>query len=73
MLHFSASKFSGIHLGKQVDPANYTMTSHSKIVTLKTIQMVMDLGVNVDAELPFGQHVEIQAQKANTLFGMLRS
>ena len=35
--------------------------------------MVMDLGVKLDSELPFGQHVKIQAQKANTFFGMLRS
>ena len=31
-----------------------------------------DLGVNVDLELTFSKHLEVQANKANTILGMIR-
>ena len=71
-LRFNATKCKVMHLGKQSDPASYSMTSDGKAVTLETIQMEKDLGVNVDADLVFDQHVAIQTKKANKLLGMLR-
>ena len=71
-LRFNATKCKVIHLGKKSDPASYSMTSDGKAVTLETIQMEKDLGVNVDADLVFDQHVAIQTKKANKLLGMLR-
>ena len=71
-LRFNAAKCKVMHLGKQSDPASYSMTSDGKAVTLETIQMEKDLGVNVDADLVFDQHVAIQTKKANKLLGMLR-
>ena len=40
--------------------------------TGKLHSMEKDLGVNVDADLVFDQHVVIQTKKANKLLGMLR-
>ena len=71
-LRFNATKCKVMHLGKQSDPASYSMTSDGKAVTLKTIQMEKDLGVNVDADLVFDQHVAVLTKKANKLLGMLR-
>ena len=71
-LRFNATKCKVMHLGKQSDPASYYMTSDGKAVTLETIQMEKDLGVNVNADLVFDQHVAIQTKKANKLLGMLR-
>ena len=62
-LRFNATKCKVMHLGKQSDPASYSMTSDGK---------KKDLGVNVDADLVFDQHVAIQTKKANKLLGMLR-
>ena len=71
-LRFNATKCKIMHLGKQSDPASYSMTSDGKAVTLETIQMEKDLGVNVDADLVFEQHIEIQTKKANKFLGVLR-
>ena len=48
------------------------MTLDGNIVTLETIQMEKDLGVNVDADLVFEKHIAIQMKNANKLLGMLR-
>ena len=61
-----------MHLGNQSDLASYFMTSDGKMLTLEAIEMEKDLGVNVDANLDFVQHVAIQTKKANKLLGMLR-
>ena len=41
-------------------------------VTLEVTECEKDLGVNVDAELKFSKHIEIQVNKANNILGMIR-
>ena len=62
-IHSNATKCKVMHLGKQSDPASYFMTSDGKAVTLEGTQMEKGLGVNVDADLVFKQHVAIQTKK----------
>ena len=60
-----------MHLVNQLDLASYFMASDDKTLTLEDVQME-DMGVNVDANLDFVQHVTIKIKKANKLLGMLR-
>ena len=41
-------------------------------VTLEVTECEKDLGVNVDPELKFSKHIEIQVNKADNILGMLR-
>ena len=41
-------------------------------VDLETTVLEKDLGVNVDPELKFSQHIERQVNKANKILGMIR-
>ena len=41
-------------------------------VNLETTHLEKDLGINVDPELKFSKHVEIQVNKANKILGLIR-
>ena len=71
-LRFNASKCKVMHVGKQTEISNYSMTANNKTLTLETTQTEKDLGVNVDKDLNFEEHVQIQTKKANKLLGMIR-
>ena len=36
------------------------------------LELEKDLGVNVDLELKFSKHIEIQVNKANKILGLIR-
>ena len=69
LLHFNATKCKIMRLGNLSDLASYFMTSDGKMLTLEAIEVEKDLGVIVDANLDFVQHVAIQTKKANKLLG----
>lgn len=71
-LRFNASKCKVMHIGKQDDPAQYHMTSDGSKVTLEECDMEKDLGVNVDNDLKFSKHVQIQVNKTSRLLALLR-
>ena len=48
------------------------MTSKGESVTLESVIVEKDLGVNVDSDLRFSKHVSIQVQKANRLLSLIR-
>ena len=48
------------------------MSLEGKEVPLETTEMERDLGVNVDAQLEFDKHIEMQVNKANKLLGMIQ-
>ena len=62
-LSFNTTKCKGMHLENQIEPSNYCMSGNNEMNTLETIHMEKDLGVNVDDELNFEEHVQIQIMK----------
>ena len=62
-LSFNTTKCEGMHLGNQIEPSNYCMSGNNEMNTLETIHVEKDLGVNVDDELNFEEHLQIQTTK----------
>ncbi|RUS72071.1 hypothetical protein EGW08_020166 [Elysia chlorotica] len=71
-LRFNAEKCKVMHIGKNEDPNEYTMRSKGECITLESVSTEKDLGVNIDSDLKFSQHVSIQVNKANRLLALLR-
>ena len=73
-LKFHTGKCKVIHFGNKNVQQNYTMKKHNseERETLATTNSEKDLGVEVDSELKFSQHVEKQVGKANRILGQIR-
>ena len=71
-LRFNAEKCKVMHIGRNNDKRKYCMNSNGSQITLETISLEKDLGVNIDEELKFSKHISIQVGKANKLLGLLR-
>ena len=71
-LRFNATKCKVMHLGNQQDPVTYYMQSSETAVELEEISIEKDLGVNVDRDLNFTEHVHAQTVKANRLLCLIR-
>lgn len=71
-LRFNAEKCKVMHIGKNEDHHDYKMTSKGKRISLESVSLEKDLGVNVDSELKFREHINIQVNKANKLLALLR-
>lgn len=68
-LKFNADKCSVMHLGKQETPTEYTMNNS----ILKKTTVEKDLGVHIDNELKFHNHVAKAVLKANRILGMIKN
>ena len=66
-LCFNTTKCKVMHLGNQAEPSDYFMLANNELNTLETVHMEKDLGVNVDDELNFEEHVQIQTTKATMI------
>jgi hypothetical protein len=73
-LRFNADKCNVLHLGKINKQQSYDMRKHgsSDKKTLGKSSLEKDLGVHVDKDLRFSQHIETQVNKANKLLGLIR-
>jgi hypothetical protein len=73
-LRFNADKCNVLHLGKNNKQQSYDMRKHgsSDKKTLGKSSLEKDLGVHVDKDLRFSQHIETQVNKANKLLGLIR-
>ena len=73
-LRFNADKCKVLHMGKNNEQRCYKMRKHgsSDRVTLEKSEIERDLGVQVDKDLRFSQHIETQVNKANRLLGLIR-
>jgi hypothetical protein len=73
-LRFNADKCKVLHLGKKNRQFEYEMRKHASTETnrLQATELEKDLGVNMDNELKFSKHIEIQVNKANRLLGLVR-
>jgi ribonuclease P/MRP protein subunit RPP40 len=69
-LRFNAGKCKVLHIGSSNPQYTYTMTKNK--VVLETTDLEKDLGVNIDAQLKFSKHVEMQVNKSNRILGLIR-
>ena len=60
------------HIGNRKPQVEYTMQQENIDTELETTKLEKDIGVHVDDNLKFDQHVELQCGKANKILGMIR-
>ena len=70
-LRFNEEKCKVMHLGQYNLHYDYTITNGGKDTTMGGPQM-RDLGVQIDHDLKFDQQVEMVANKANKMLGLIR-
>ena len=69
LLKFHPEKCKHMRIGRKSDStATYTLQGHN----LETTHEEKDIGVKIDDNLEFEQHVYEKVQKANQMFGLLR-
>ena len=71
-LRFNEEKCKVMHLGQYNHHYDYTITSGGKDTTLGETTNERDLGLQIDRELKFDQQVEMVANKANKMLGLIR-
>ena len=71
-LYFNEEICKVMHLGQYNNHYDYTITSGGKDTTLGTTTNERDLGVQIDSEIFFYQQVEMVANKANKMLGLIR-
>ena len=68
-LRFNGDKNKVLHIGRDNEHYEYYMDRDTKIGVTTNER---DLGVQIDPDLKFNQHVETVTSKANRMFGMIR-
>jgi hypothetical protein len=71
-LNFNSSKCKVLHIGRTNQQFTYTMSDKAGTYHLESTTLEKDLGVHMDPELKFSQHIEKQVNKANQILGMIR-
>ena len=71
LLGFNCDKCNVLHLGKNNPRYTYTIKNNDKITIMKETKCEKDLGVHIDPELNFNEHILKQTQKARSLSGMI--
>ena len=71
-LRFNEEKCKVMHLGRNNHKYEYAIASSGTNTTPGETTDERDLGVQVDRELKFDQHVELIANKANMMLGLIR-
>jgi predicted transcriptional regulator len=71
-IKFNADKCCAMHLGTANIKHSYFMNSLDTNIKLVETTVVKDLGLNVDNQLKFSIHCQIQVSKANKILGLIR-
>ena len=71
-LRFSEEKCKVMHLGQYNHHYHYTIINGGKDTTMGETTNERDLGVQIDRDLKFDQQVEMVANKANKMLGLIR-
>ena len=71
LLGFNCDKCKCLHLGKNNKKCQYTIQQNNKTCIMSETLCEKDLGVNIDSDLNFEEHIEIQTKKARGLSGMI--
>ena len=71
-MYDDASNCKIMHIGSRNPDHNYQMIQDVKEVVIETTKIEKDIGVFVDDQLKFDQHVEIKCKQANKILGTIR-
>ena len=71
LLGFNCDKCNCLHLGKNNIKCNYTIEQNNKTTTMSETTCEKDLGIHIDPDLNFEEHINIQTKKARALSGMI--
>ena len=71
LVKFNCDKCKVLHMGRQNPKHEYRMTEEQDGNVLQTTEGEKDLGVTVDPELTFDQHISEKVKKANSISGLL--
>ncbi len=71
-MRFHPEKCKVMHIGKEIEQFQYTMTANGNSVPLEYTDTEKDLGVIIDNSLSFEQHCETAINKANRILGVIR-
>jgi len=72
LLRFNSSKCKVIHLGKHNPNYDYFMKDDTTVNLLESVQSEKDLGVIVDKDLSFEEHINEVVKRANKISGLLK-
>ena len=71
-MQFNLDKCHVMHLGQSNVKKVYFMEDNDTRVQLSSTSLEKDLGVNIDDNLYFTKHTNIQVNKANRIYGLIR-
>ena len=71
MLAFNCDKCKCLHLGKNNTSHEYKIKQEEVSTNMSVTILEKDLGVYIDPELNFDEHIHIQTKKAKSLSGMI--
>jgi ribonuclease P/MRP protein subunit RPP40 len=71
LLQFNSQKCKIMHIGKDNPNYKYQIKDGTILCDLSSTTCEKDLGVHIDPELKFQEHIDIQSKKAKALCGML--
>ena len=71
MIKFNGDKCKILHLGKNNPKYQYFIKEGEEVTVLKETKCEKDLGVNVDPELNFNDHIHITVKKGRKMSGLI--
>ena len=71
-LYFNVQKCKVLHIGKNNEEKDYTMTVNNSVIEIEKCLDEKDLGVYFDTTLSFDKHIQQAISKANQKMGMIR-
>ncbi len=71
-MDFHPQKCEVLRIGKNHPPYQYKMGTDNNTCVLQNVQVVKDLGINIDHELSFEQHCNLMISKANRMLAVIR-
>ena len=71
MIRFNSEKCKILHLGKNNPKHKYVIKEGDKLSTLEETTCEKDLGVNIDPDLNFNNHIKLTIKKARRISGMI--
>ena len=71
LIKFNSEKCKILHLGKNNPKHEYKIKEGTNISTLEETKCEKDLGVNIDPELNFNNHIKLAIKKARRMSGMI--
>ena len=69
---FNADKCKVMHIGVKNQRRSYKIMKGVDVIELEKTSIEKDLGVNVDNQLKFSNHIEMQVNKGNKILGLIR-